>query len=97
MFSRGAREWDTDLLFKKPWTLSPKVEFMAGIGPAWIHTRENNVTSSSLALSIAADFMFWPSGKRRFGWFVEPNYEYSFGPGHEKSIGVSFGLLIAVR
>ena len=22
--------------------------------------------------------MFWPTGKHRFGWFLEPAYEYSF-------------------
>jgi hypothetical protein len=33
---RHSTEWATDLLFKKPWTLSSKVEFMAGIGPEWI-------------------------------------------------------------
>jgi hypothetical protein len=31
-------EWSTDLLFKKPFTLSEKVEFMFGIGPAWSFT-----------------------------------------------------------
>ena len=39
VFSRHSTEWDTDLLFKKPWTLSRKAEFMAGVGPEWIHTR----------------------------------------------------------
>src|SRR5579862_826851 len=37
IFSRHSTEWDVDLLFKKPWTLSKKVEFMAGVGPEWIH------------------------------------------------------------
>ena len=32
-YSRNSTEWDTDLLFKKPWTLSPTAEFMFGIGP----------------------------------------------------------------
>lgn len=41
LFSRHSVEWDTDLLFKKPWTLSEKVEFMFGAGPEWIHTRES--------------------------------------------------------
>jgi hypothetical protein len=36
-FGRHSTEWATDLVFKKPWTLSPKVEFMASIGPEWIH------------------------------------------------------------
>src|SRR6202789_3133414 len=31
-FTRNATEWDTDLLFKKPWTISPNAEFMLGIG-----------------------------------------------------------------
>ena len=33
LFSGGRTEWDTDLLFKKPFTLSDKVEFMIGAGP----------------------------------------------------------------
>ncbi|HET9783443.1 MAG TPA: hypothetical protein VFP94_00665, partial [Terriglobales bacterium] len=39
LWSRHAVEWDTDLLFKKPWTLSRRVEFMFGAGPEWVHTR----------------------------------------------------------
>src|SRR5579862_474837 len=38
-FSRHSTEWDTDLLFKKPWTLSEKLEVMFGVGPVWVHTR----------------------------------------------------------
>ena len=26
-------EWDNDVLFKKPWEISKKLEFMCGIGP----------------------------------------------------------------
>ena len=33
LFGRHSTEWDTDLLFKKPWTLSHKAEFMVGVGP----------------------------------------------------------------
>ena len=33
LFSSHSVEWDTDLLFKKPWTLSRRVEFMLGAGP----------------------------------------------------------------
>ena len=96
LFSRHSAEWDTDLLFKKPWTLSGKVEFMAGVGPEWVHTRQNGITGNSVAGEIVLDFMFWPSVKRRFGWFLEPGYEYNFGRGHERSIGISGGLLIAI-
>lgn len=33
LFTRNSTEWDTDLLFKKPWTLSKRAEFMIGAGP----------------------------------------------------------------
>jgi len=95
-FSRHSTEWDTDLLFKKPWTLSKKVEFMAGVGPVWIHTRGYGVTTNAAGGEAALDFMFWPSAKRRFGWYLEPGYDYSFGRGHEQSVGISGGLLIAI-
>jgi len=97
LFSRHTTEWDTDLLFKKPWTLSKKVEFMIGVGPAWVHTTKYGVTTNSVSGEAVLDFMFWPSAKHRFGWYVEPGYEYNFGRGHEQSLGVSGGLLIAIR
>ena len=40
-YTHTAKEWDTDLLFKKPWTLSRKAEFMLGIGPQWIHLKQS--------------------------------------------------------
>jgi hypothetical protein len=46
-FGRNATEWGVDLLFKKPWTLSPTVEFMVGIGPEWIQTRESGATTNA--------------------------------------------------
>src|SRR6202789_2685847 len=63
LFTRHSTEWDTDLLFKKPWTLSGKVEFMFGAGPEWIHTREYGVTTNSLGGEAVLDFMFWPAAK----------------------------------
>ena len=96
LFGRHSTEWDTDLLFKKPWTLSHKVEFMFGVGPEWIHTRANGVGTDSVAGEAVLDFMFWPSRRHRFGWYLEPGYEYNFGRGHEQSVGISGGLLIAI-
>jgi hypothetical protein len=96
LFTRHSVEWDTDLLFKKPWTLSEKMEFMFGVGPEWIHTREYGMTTNSLGAEVVLDFMFWPSATHRFGWYLEPGYDYSFGRGHERSIGISGGLLIAI-
>jgi hypothetical protein len=96
-FTRNSTEWDTDLLFKKPWTLSSKAEFMLGVGPEWVHLRQNGTTSNSIAGELAGDFMFWPAHKHRFGWFLEPAYDYSFARGHQQSIGMSGGLLIAIN
>ncbi len=97
LFRRHSTEWSVDFLFKKPWTLSKKAEFMVGIGPEWIHARQFSMTTNSLAGEAVADFMYWPSsGKHRFGWYVEPGYEYSFGRGHEQSLGANVGLLIAI-
>jgi hypothetical protein len=94
--ARNSREWDTDFLFKKPWTLSKKVEFMVGAGPEWVHLTNHGITTNSVSGEAVLDFMFWPSAKHRFGWYLEPGYEYNFGRGHEQSIGISGGLLIAI-
>ena len=72
------------------------MEFMLGVGPEWIHTKAYGVTMNSVGGEVVLDFMFWPCSKHRFGWFLEPGYDYSFGRGHERSIGISGGLLIAI-
>ena len=95
-YTRNSTEWDTDLLFKKPWTLSRKAEFMLGVGPEWVYLKQNGRTANSIAGEVAGDFMFWPNGKHRFGWFLEPAYDYSFARGHQQSIGMSGGLLIGI-
>jgi hypothetical protein len=97
LFSRQTTEWDIDLLFKKPWTLSKKAEFMIGLGPQWVHSTSYGKTTNSVSGEAVLDFMFWPSKKRRFGWYLEPSYEYNFGRGHEQSLGITGGLLIAIR
>jgi hypothetical protein len=96
LFTRHSTEWDTDLLFKKPWTLSKRVELMIGVGPEWVHARQSGMTMNSAAVEAVLDFMFWPSGKHRFGWYLEPGYDYSFGSRHEQSLGITAGLLIAI-
>ncbi|HKW32075.1 MAG TPA: hypothetical protein VJN92_03655 [Candidatus Acidoferrum sp.] len=96
LFSRRSTEWSADLLFKKPWSLSKKIEFMAGAGPEWIHTRESGASTNSVGAEAVVDFMFWRSRKHRFGWYLEPTYEYKFGSGHEHSVGVNGGILIAI-
>jgi hypothetical protein len=92
MFGSRHTEWSTDLLFKKPFTLSDKVEFMIGVGPQWTFSRDG----TKIAGEVALDFMFWPTPDRKFGWFLEPSYSYSFSAGHEQSLGASVGLLIPI-
>jgi hypothetical protein len=92
MFQGGRSEWDTDFLFKKPFTLSDKVEFMVGIGPQWTFSREGTQVGAEFGL----DFMFWPTAERKYGWFLEPSYSYSFSGGHEQSLSTTVGLLIPI-
>jgi len=96
LYSHGQTEWDADFLFKKPWTLSETVEFMAGIGPSWSHTLSAGKTTDTFGAEIAGDFMFWPWKDRTVGWYIEPSYGYSFGHGHEQTLSVSIGLLIPI-
>jgi hypothetical protein len=95
LFSKGHAHWDSDLLFKKPFTLSDKVEFMVGAGPQW--SQSLNGGGGALGAEFALDFMIWPTKDRKFGWFVEPTYSYSFGGEHEQAFGVSLGLLIPIQ
>ena len=97
LFSRRSTEWGTDLVFKKPWNLSKKVEFMVGAGPEWVHTNEHGKSPNSVSIEAVIDVMFWHSKKHKFGWYLEPAYEYNFGRGHEQALGVTGGLLIAIR
>ncbi len=96
-FTRNSTEWDTDFLFKKPWDISRKAEFMLGVGPQWAHIKQSGKTRDTFSAELAGDFMFWPTGKHRFGWYLEPAYDYSFAGGHIQSIGMSAGLLIGIR
>jgi hypothetical protein len=96
LFTRHSTEWDADLLFKKPWTLSKKVEFMAGIGPEWVHETKYGTATNSVSGEAILDFMFWPAKKHKFGWYLEPGYEYNFGRGHEQTLGITGGLLISI-
>jgi hypothetical protein len=95
-FGVNSKELAVDLLIKKPWTLSQKVEFMFGAGPVWTHSNDHDVTTNSVGGELALDYMFWPYMKHRIGWYVEPEYDYGFSKGHEQSVGISGGLLVAI-
>jgi len=92
LVSGGRTELGADLLFKKPWRLSPKVEFMAGIGPQLVHRFAKEERGTSFGLEVVIDFMFWPA--KNVGWYLEPGYGVTFGRGGERSLGATAGLLI---
>lgn len=95
-FSRGQTEWDSDFLFKKPFDLSPSLEFMAGVGPEWDHIVRHGVITDTVGAEAALDFMYWPTRDRKLGIYLEPTYGYSFGRDHEQSISIGAGLLIPI-
>jgi hypothetical protein len=96
LFGGGQTQWSTDLLFKKPWTLSKTVEFEVGVAPAWLHTTGGGKTTDSLGGEVVAEFLFWPWPDRKLGWYLEPSYGYDFGGRHDQSLGVNVGLLIPI-
>jgi hypothetical protein len=95
LFQPGQTEWQIDLLFKKPFTLSDKVEFMIGAGPQVSYAAFGGATK--IAGEIELEWMIWPTADRKLGWFVAPTYSYSFSRGHEQSIGFATGLIIPIR
>jgi hypothetical protein len=96
-FSKGKTEWDTDFIFKMPFDLSRAIEFEPGLGPVWIRNQGGGRTSDAIGAEAVFEFMFWPAADRKYGWFLEPSYTYSFARGHDQSFGVSGGLLIPIR
>lgn len=91
LFRRGTSEWETEVVFRKPFTLSETTEFMIGLGPVWSKAKEEDW---KLGTTFQADFMFWSSTDKKYGWFVEPSYSVSKG---ERSLGVSVGFLFGIH
>jgi hypothetical protein len=88
----GGVETPVDVLFKKPWQLSPQFEFMIGAGPEIVHA-SGPQHATFWGVVVVLDFMFWP--RKNIGWYVEPGYEITFHGGTpHRGLGVSGGLLI---
>ena len=64
----GHAEWDFDLVFRHAFELSKKVEFAPGIGPSLSSSGQFGATASF-------EFMIWPWQERKFGWFIDPNFQ----------------------
>jgi hypothetical protein len=90
----GGTELSGDFLFKKPWRLSARAEFMAGIGPEVVHAAGTN-GGTFLGTEAVLDFMYWP--RKNVGWYAEPSYDLVSRHGIERGFGLSAGLLIGWR
>jgi hypothetical protein len=85
-------EMPFDVLFKKPWRISPRFEFMIGIGPEVMHAsgRDGGTFWGGEAV---LDFMVWP--RKNLGWYVEPGYEVVWRDGTpHHGMGMAIGILI---
>lgn len=74
-------ELSADLIFKKPFRLSPTVEFMIGLGPE---------RGRSHSIEAVLDFMVWRH--QDTGWYIEPGWSRYAGSG-ERSVSLNGGLL----
>jgi hypothetical protein len=87
----GHTELSGDILFKKPFRLSPSVEFMIGAGPSLSRTFNGPEQGNSWSVEFALDWMFWPT--KNLGWFIEPTWSVNPKNG-QQSAAVSIGILI---
>ncbi|MGO9546911.1 MAG: hypothetical protein ACLPPF_19220 [Rhodomicrobium sp.] len=92
-FSKGQVEFDTGIVFKKPFELSKSFEFIIGAGPTWVH----KLDTDSVAGEAIVEFKYFPWPERHIAVFVEPGYSYDFGRGHEQSLGVTLGLYVGIE
>jgi hypothetical protein len=87
----GHTELSGDLLFKKPFRISPAAEFMVGLGPSLSRTINGLERGDSWSVEFALDWMFWPT--KNVGWFIEPTWSVNPRNG-QQSAAVSIGILI---
>jgi Bacterial SH3 domain len=87
----GHTDLSGDLLFKKPFRLSPSVEFMVGAGPSFSRTLNGPDRGNSWSAEFALDWMFWPT--KNIGWFIEPTWSVNPRNG-QQSAAVAVGVLI---
>jgi hypothetical protein len=80
-----------DVLFKKPFRLTPVVELMVGAGPEMIWVGDER--RAHFGAEVALDIMFWP-WNRRVGLWVEPECDLIANGGVSPGIGATGGVLL---
>jgi hypothetical protein len=87
----GRGELSADLLFKKPFRLSPELEFFIGVGPEIAHAFSSS-EGTTASVEFASELMFMP--RSGLGWYVEPAFSVAPATG-KKAFGLTAGLAIA--
>lgn len=90
--AEGGVEVPVDLLFKKPFTLSHRLEMMVGLGPEVVRTFRGSRNGTHWGAELASDFMFWPSPHA--GLWVEPTYDFVFRDGISHGLGCTGGAIL---
>jgi hypothetical protein len=91
--TNGQTELSGDIIFKKPFRISPTFEFMVGVGPSISRALNGEDQSTTVSAAFTLDFMFWPTPN--VGWFVEPTWTVNPRNG-QQSFAASVGLLIGI-
>lgn len=94
LFSKTGVEYESELIFKKPFELSKNVEFLIGAGPEWIHRDNGEVPIDLVVVEATAGFVF-ALPQPNTGVFIEGAYAYDFGT-KEDAVRVTTGLHIGV-
>jgi hypothetical protein len=89
----GHTELSADIIFKKPFRISPTFEFMIGVGPSISRTLNGEDKSTTVSAAFTLDFMFWPTPN--VGWFLEPTWTVNPRNG-QQSFAASVGLLVGI-
>jgi hypothetical protein len=91
--TKSPHELGGQVIFKKPFQLSPDVEFMVGAGPT-IDRPTSGYQGNQYGVALAMDLMVWTT--KDLGWFVSPEYNYGVGISKDRSIGLSVGLIFGM-
>jgi hypothetical protein len=86
------REASLDLLLKKPFRVTPRLEVMTGLGLTVIRASGAGETRTSWGIEAAVDFMYWPVG--RLGFWAEPAYEIVLSGGFARALSCTAGPML---